>query len=93
MSEQPPNLLTGETLITLDKAAEDFGGHSVPISTIRHYVYYGTRGVKLETVFINRRYTSREAIQRFIEKRQHPQVEKPKAKHMTQEQVDAGLNW
>jgi hypothetical protein len=91
MSEQPPNLLSGETLITLDEAAKNFGGCSVPISTVRNYIYYGTRGVKLETVFINRRYTSREAIQRFIEKRQHPQIEKPKAKRMTQEQVDAGL--
>jgi hypothetical protein len=83
--------LAGETILTLEEAASDFGGCSIPLSTVRNYIYYGARGGKLETVFINRRYTSREAIQRFIEKRQHPQIEKPKAKRMTQEQVDAGL--
>jgi hypothetical protein len=92
MSAPQTSPLSGETLITLDEAAEDFGGHPVPISTVRNYIYYGTRGVKLETVLINRRYTSKEAIQRFLENRQKPsQPTKPKMVRLTQEQVDAGL--
>jgi hypothetical protein len=50
-------------------------------------------GVKLETVRINRRYTSKEAIQRFIDRRQglEEKLEKPKPKKMTAEEIDAGL--
>ena len=87
--------LRGETLITLTEAAKDFGGVSIPIATLRMYVYQGIGSprIKLETIRINRRYTSREAIQRFIERRQNPNplVEKPRIKPMTQAEVDAGL--
>jgi len=85
--------LRGETLIPIKEAAEDFGGTAVPLRTVRHYIYNGFQGVKLETVNINGRYTSKEAIQRFIERKQnHGQlVEKPKRKWLTQAQVDAGL--
>jgi hypothetical protein len=51
------------------------------------------QGLKLESVSINGRYTSKEAIQRFIERKQNlgqPQA-KPKVKRLTQAQVDAGL--
>ena len=83
--------MTDETLITLAEAAENFGGVSVPIATVRKYVYRGVGGVKLETVTINRKYTSREAIARFIERKQkHPQKTE-KIKPMSQEEVDAGL--
>lgn len=92
MTDQQANLLQRETLITLVDAAKDFGGLSIPISTVRSYIYNGVHGVKLESVFINRRYTSKEAITRFIEKRQNPQTHiKPKTERMTQAQVDAGL--
>jgi len=85
--------LQGETLIPLKDAANDFGGVSIPINTVRHYIYHGIQGVKLESVSINGRYTSKEAIQRFIERKQNPKqpLEKPKIKHLTEAQVEAGL--
>jgi hypothetical protein len=90
---QEENPLLGEHLVTLDDAARNFGGVPVSITTIRKYVYQGVAGLKLETVYINRRYTSLEAIQRFISKRQRlgQMPEKPKAKRMTQEQIDEGV--
>ena len=87
------NLLSGETLITLAEAADDFGGVSVPYATVRNYVYRGIKGLKLESVCLNKKFTSKEAIQRFIERKQNlglPQ-EKSRIKPMTQEQVEAGL--
>ena len=90
--------LSGETLLTIKQAAENFGGISIPVRTVEKYVYEGVRGLKLETVFINGRYTSKEAIQRFIERRQNPeQTAAPKKKkntrveEWTQERVDATL--
>jgi len=81
--------ISEETLVSLKDAAEDFGGVSIPYETVRKYAYRGVRGVKLETVFINHRLTSREAIRRFIDHRQGEElaVEKPKPKKMTQEHV------
>ena len=90
MSEQP-NLLAGETLVTLAEAANDFGGITVPISTVRKYVYAGVQGVKLESVFINRRFTSKEAILRFIALRQGGEPVKTKTIGYTQEEVEAKL--
>ena len=85
--------LSEESLLTLEEAARDFGGISIPLNTIRYYAYQGVAGLKLETIRINRRYTSKEAIQRFIAQRQNlGQVpEKPKSKRMTPEQIDEGL--
>ena len=85
--------LQGERLLTLEEAAEDFGGVSIPIRTVRTYIYNGFQGIKLESVNINRRYTSKEAIQRFIERKQNSgqPAEKPKRRRLTQAEVDAGL--
>jgi hypothetical protein len=84
--------LFGETLVTLDEASKDFGGIEIPIRTVRKYVYNGINGVKLETVNINRRYTSKEAILRFIERKQNPeQPTKPKIPKMSQAEVAAIL--
>jgi len=85
--------LTDESLLTLEEAARDFGGISIPLNTIRYYAYQGVGGLKLETIRINRRYTSKEAIQRFIAQRQNlgQLPEKPKSKRMTPEQIDEGL--
>jgi len=85
--------LAGETLITLDEAAKDFGGIAIPIVTLKNYVYYGLHGYKLESVRLNRRYTSKEAIQRFIAYQQErdPVSAKPKIKQQTASQVEAGL--
>ena len=92
MTEQKSSPLTGETLIPLAKAAEDFGGIPVPLSTVRDYVYRGVGGLKLESIRINGRFTSKEAIARFIERRQNLDCPpgKPLVKPMTQAQIDAG---
>jgi hypothetical protein len=68
---QKTSPLSGENLITLPDAAKDFGGTYIPLVTLKNYIYQGVQGVKLESVLINRRYTSKEAIQRFIAKRQN----------------------
>ena len=93
MSDQNNHPLSGETLITLAKAAEDFGGVPIPISTLRMYIYQGVGGLKLESVRINGRYTSKEAITRFIERRQNTNrpLEKPRIRQMTQAEIEAGL--
>jgi len=93
MTTRSANLLEGETLITLAEAAVDFGGIALPLNTVKKYVYRGFQGIKLESVSLNHRYTSREAIQRFIERKQNPSqpVEKPKIKRLSQQEVDAGL--
>ena len=70
MNSKISNVLSDETLITLADAAKDFGGISIPLVTLKNYIYQGVQGLKLESVLINRRYTSKEAIQRFIAKRQ-----------------------
>ena len=64
MNEQNP--LIGETLISLSAAAQDFGGVPIPLNTVQKYVYQGVKGLKLESISINGRYTSKEAILRFI---------------------------
>ena len=93
MNNQTASLLDGETLITLNEAAQDFGGLTIPLCTVQKYVYRGVKGLKLESIFVNGRYTSKEAIQRFIERRQNPcqKQETPKFKKMSQEEVDEGL--
>jgi hypothetical protein len=92
MSCQEENPLSGEHLVTLEEAAKDFGGVPISLSALRKYTYRGVNGVKLETIYINRRYTSKEAIQRFISRRQGDMPEKPKPKkRMTPEEIDAGL--
>ena len=85
--------MLGEHLVTLEEAANDFGGVPISITTVRKYVYQGVAGLKLETIYINRRYTSKEAIQRFIAQRQNlgQLPEKPKSKRMTPKQIDEGL--
>jgi hypothetical protein len=84
------NPLLNEQLLTLAEAAKDFAGVAVPLSTVKRYVYYGVNGVKLETVQVNKRYTSKEAIQRFIERKQHPRW-KPTKKDTSRAQEDADL--
>ena len=85
--------LSEESLLTLEEAAGDFGGIAIPLNTIRYYAYQGVGGLKLETIRINRRYTSKESIQRFIAQRQNlgQMSEKPKSKRMTPEKIDEEL--
>ena len=91
MNEQNP--LIGETLISLAEAAHDFGGVSIPLNTVQKYVYQGVKGLKLESISINGRYTSKEAILRFIERKQNPdwKLEPPKTKRMSSSEIEAGL--
>ena len=72
-----PELLD-ETLISLAKACKRFPGKRTR-STLERHARKGIRGVVLETILIcGRRYTSEEAIQRFI--RGQLQVEAEKAR-------------
>jgi hypothetical protein len=87
------NQIVGETLITLAEAAQDFGGISIPVNTVQKYVYQGVKGLKLESISINGRYTSREAIVRFIERKQdhNGKPQPPKIRKLPQSEVDARL--
>lgn len=57
-----------ETLIAFADACRAFPGRKVCIQTLHRWRLRGVRGVKLETCLVgNFRFTSKEAIQRFIE--------------------------
>jgi len=56
-----------ETLLTLNEARAILPGRP-DIGTLHRWRTRGLRGVKLETVLLGKRYTSREALQRFSEK-------------------------
>lgn len=59
-----PNI---ELLIHFQKATREFPGRGVCIQTLHRWRLHGVRGIKLETIMIGGlRYTSREAIARFI---------------------------
>jgi hypothetical protein len=60
--------MSNEHLITLSRAARIVNPSDQPhIATIWRWVLYGVRGQRLESVIIGgRRYTSEEAIQRFL---------------------------
>jgi hypothetical protein len=93
MTDKNVNPLFGETLVTVEAAAKDFGGVAISVQTVRKYIYRGVQGIRLESIHINRRYTSKEAIVRFIERKQNlgQLIEKPKTQRMPQAQIDAGL--
>jgi len=56
-----------EHLLTLTEAAKTLPGR-VALSTIWRWMQRGVRGVRLQTVLVGGlRYTSREALQRFVE--------------------------
>ncbi len=59
--------IESETVISLGAACREFPPNGRSNATMARYIQKGIRGVKLETVKIGgRRYTSREAIARFI---------------------------
>lgn len=84
--------LADETLIPMQDACEAFPV-KVSQACLQRMIRRGTRGVRLETIFIaNRRYTSQEAIRRFIERTQNVSPEKPvpsKPATMTPKQLAA----
>ena len=59
---------TNERLIPFNSAREAFpGGKRLSLATVHRWRVQGVRGTKLETILIGgSRYTSAEAIQRFI---------------------------
>lgn len=60
--------ISKEQLQTLTQAARDLPGGSVHVSTVYRWHYEGCRGVLLETILRGGiRYTSKEAIQRFVD--------------------------
>ncbi len=59
--------INSESLVTVNEAPKSIPHHP-HVATVWRWVYKGVRGVKLDTVTIGgRRYTSKEAIERFIE--------------------------
>jgi len=57
-----------ETLIDFAAAAREFPGRAVCIQTLHRWRLHGVRGAKLESCIIGgRRFTSREAVVRFVE--------------------------
>lgn len=71
--------ISTESLITLRAASKLIPGRrgrGVNLSTIWRWCLYGARGVKLDSITIGgARYTSKEAIARFIEKCSHNEAE------------------
>lgn len=56
-----------EQLVHFTAAAREFPGRPVCVQTLHRWRLHGVRGTKLETCIIGgMRYTSREAISRFI---------------------------
>ena len=91
--EENPTLID-ETLVPMSEAGDAFPV-KVSRACLERMIRQGTRGIRLETIFIaNRRYTSREAIRRFIERTQNtsPELERPqpsKPATMTAKQLEA----
>ena len=61
--------LAGETIVSLNAARDEIpGGRRVSSSTLQRWQRQGLRGIRLETAIVaGTRYTSIEAIGRFIE--------------------------
>ena len=59
--------VSNENIITLGEACRAIPPHGVSTATMARWIQRGVRGAKLATVVIGgRRYTSREAIARFV---------------------------
>ena len=86
--------LAKETLIPLREAAPYFPA-KVSRGWLEKMIRTGSRGVRLETFFFcNKRYTSKEAIQRFLEQTQktaQPKPEPPRRKRMSEAEITKGL--
>lgn len=60
--------ISSESLLTITAATKTLPNRP-SLSTLWRWIQRGTHGVKLETVLLGgRRYTSREALQRFFER-------------------------
>lgn len=91
------NLLS-ETLMPLSKARKQFPGREVSPSCLERWIRHGSHGVVLEICRIgNTRYTSSEAIQRFLEAMNQnlelptPAIRRLSEKEIEQKKRDLGL--
>lgn len=68
-----------ETVITLDEVRNHLPRGGISRSGVERWIRKGTRGAILESACIgNRRYTSVEAVQRFLERSNRPKAEEGK---------------
>jgi hypothetical protein len=81
--------IESEQLRLLAKASVDVPGHP-HVSTLMRWALRGVKGIKLETVVVGgRRFTSREAIQRFVSRLNSPtSVTKKTATIRRQAEID-----
>jgi hypothetical protein len=82
--------LRTEQLRSLTDAPADVPGKRPHISTLMRWVLRGVKGIKLETVVVGgRRYTSVEAINRFVARLSEPgSVQPPAPSEKRQHQID-----
>ncbi len=68
ITESLQNQIVNETLLKLEQARSEFPGRNrLGLSTLHRWRLKGVRGVRLETCLIGgQRFTSQEAIERFI---------------------------
>lgn len=86
-----------EDLVTLRQAAKlvpSNHGKSIHISTIHRWISRGVGGVRLESVAIGgRRYTSINAVERFIKRLSTPSTGEPPAREIPSDKItDAKLD-
>jgi hypothetical protein len=68
-----------ETMLTITAAAKSCPGGGRHTSTLNRWIKIGLNGVRLETIFIGgRRWTSKEALERFNQRLTAIDVEKYK---------------
>ena len=88
--------LADETLVLLKEASPYFPA-TVSRGWLERMIRNGTRGVKLETFFFcNKRYTSKEAIRRFLERTQNSgnvkqETIRPRQKRRTEAELKEAL--
>lgn len=99
---QLANNCFSEKLLTLEEAARLFpgkGGRILHISTVFRWATKGAKGVLLESIRVGgKRYTSREALQRFIDRQNAlledpgPLLRSPAARDRAQRRADEELD-
>jgi len=83
--------LLEETLITLSEACSEFPGDGCSRPALERWMRKGIRGEILESVLVcGRRYTSREAVARFIRNQLHTEPERspPKRGSYSEREID-----
>lgn len=84
--------LLNETLTTIQTAGDSFP-YPVGRKAVERYFRHGIRGVRLETVLIgNRRFTSTEAIERFLRATNKPPAGHEGPHRMTAPELNVAKN-